>query len=576
MRTNRVKLSPARIALATLAVFNLPACQGERKDDSRREAPQPLLAVQPAETFTSCEQVITHVSAAETHLRQISKATWHRDSIPQIAVENRQLPNVGSTADVLGNRQEAGVAEADFTAIGKHHIVLANGNKISVLKRTDLSLITSFYQARGETIQGLYIDGERLLVITNTGKLTIFSLTENTKPGIIHERAFNQKILTSRVTGGHLVLVTQQHLTSAEKITENKIAGVACNQIAIPQVNPYMTSLATVIALNISSPAKESMAGAFAHAARVYMNEESLYIPEASSDDLTGIHKFALDSSATEIRLVASGKAPGVMQDDFSMREVTLAGSRHLVIATNSLLNKEVPVTMGDWTEDPSFMPPPRTRGSGRANNLFILSQDGPRLTQKGSVTGLAPGETIRAVRYVDDMAYIVTFRQVDPLFAISIKDPAAPKVLGELKIPGFSEYLHPVAAGRLLGVGVEASETGRLTGEVKVSLFDTSKPESLKELAAHKRRGTSEANSDYKAFMFDEESKIAVIPVGGEAMVIEVGEEKLTEKALLKQSGEIRRAFKFDGLLFTVSNQQIVARDLNDPVKVIMKSSNL
>ena len=116
--------------------------------------------------------------------------------------------------------------------------------------------------------------------------------------------------------------------------------------------------------------------------------------------------------------------------------------------------------------------PVPATEG-----RLTVL-RPGPDgvLTEIGHVDDLGVGERVQSVRFTDDTAYVVTFRQVDPLFAIDVSDPTAPRVLGELKIPGFSEYLHPLGDGLLLGVGVDADDRGVTTG-AKVSLFDVSDP---------------------------------------------------------------------------------------------------
>lgn len=109
----------------------------------------------------------------------------------------------------------------------------------------------------------------------------------------------------------------------------------------------------------------------------------------------------------------------------------------------------------------------------GVSNNLYVLDSG---MRQIGRLEGLAPGERIYSVRYLGEMAYVVTFRETDPLFAIDLSDPRAPKVLGQLKIPGFSEYLHPLDDGLLLGIGQSVDERGTANG-VKLSMFDVSDP---------------------------------------------------------------------------------------------------
>lgn len=109
-------------------------------------------------------------------------------------------------------------------------------------------------------------------------------------------------------------------------------------------------------------------------------------------------------------------------------------------------------------------------------NNMFVLDKD---LKLTGSITDIAPGERIYSVRYMGEKAYMVTFRQTDPLFSIDLSDPSNPVITGQLKIPGFSTYMHPITDNLMLGIGSDANEeTGQTKTGIKLSLFDVSKPE--------------------------------------------------------------------------------------------------
>jgi hypothetical protein len=138
------------------------------------------------------------------------------------------------------------------------------------------------------------------------------------------------------------------------------------------------------------------------------------------------------------------------------------------------------------------------------SSSVVVLSERDDALVQTGRVDGLGVTETIRAVRYFGDLAVVVTFRQTDPLYVLDLADPAAPALLGELKVPGFSTYLHPVGDDLLLGVGEEADESGQVTG-MQVSLFD------LSDLAGRRRwtgcssgQGLVPALHDSRAFGYD------------------------------------------------------------------------
>ena len=128
---------------------------------------------------------------------------------------------------------------------------------------------------------------------------------------------------------------------------------------------------------------------------------------------------------------------------------------------------------------------------------------------------GLGKGERIYAVRFLGDAGYVVTFRQVDPLYTLDLSRPGTPRVVGELKIPGYSAYLHPVGEDLLIGVGQDATAEGRQLG-TQVSLFDVSNLASPARLDQRKlaAAGSSEAEWDHHAFLWWAPAKLAVIPL--------------------------------------------------------------
>ncbi|MFT4308286.1 MAG: beta-propeller domain-containing protein [Candidatus Woesearchaeota archaeon] len=148
------------------------------------------------------------------------------------------------------------------------------------------------------------------------------------------------------------------------------------------------------------------------------------------------------------------------------------------------------------------------------ANHVYTI-RDGRVLD---SVHGLGPGERIYSARYLDDRLYMVTFREVDPFFAIDLSDPERIEVLGELKIPGFSRYLHAYSENMIIGLGRDASETGVQRG-LKVSLFDVSDPSRPRELTnwiSDERHVHSAAEWEHKAFLLDKRNDLLVIPISG------------------------------------------------------------
>jgi hypothetical protein len=235
----------------------------------------------------------------------------------------------------------------------------------------------------------------------------------------------------------------------------------------------------------------------------VYSSPTGLYVtttdwqwqkgPEADIDldeVTTQIHRFDI-SQPTVTSYVASGSVPGYVLKQWALDDY----QGHLRVATT-----KAPMWWGPDIESESL--------------LTVLATTGETLVTVGQVGGLGRGEQIQAVRYFDDLATVVTFRQTDPLYTIDLANPAQPTVLGELKINGFSAYLHPIGDGLLLGVGQDATDEGFTTG-TQVSVFD------LRDRANPVRigqwtvpGGDSEAQFDSRAFLWWPQSSLAVIPL--------------------------------------------------------------
>jgi hypothetical protein len=207
---------------------------------------------------------------------------------------------------------------------------------------------------------------------------------------------------------------------------------------------------------------------------------------------VTQIHEFDT-SEADRTSYVASGTVKGFLLNQFAMSQ-----SKGVLRVAST----ETPLWWGGGTpeDDP---------GSA------VTTLDTGTMAELGHVGGLGKGERIYAVRFIDDTAYVVTFRQVDPLYTVDLSDPAAPKVVGELKVAGYSAYLHPIGKDLLLGVGQDAGEDGRTNG-TQLSLFDVSDPAKPTRLAKHAvgQYSYSSAEYDHHAFLYWPKTKLAVIPL--------------------------------------------------------------
>ncbi len=273
-------------------------------------------------------------------------------------------------------------------------------------------------------------------------------------------------------------------------------------------------------------------------------------IDGTSAASTTAIHAFALTDPRTA-RYVASGTVDGHVLDRSALSEHE--GS--LRVATTA----EPPTRSDGVVAEP---------GAASESAVTVLAERGEALEQVGRVGGLGLGEQIRAVRFIGDLGVVVTFRQTDPLYTLDLADPAAPRLLGELKIPGYSAYLHPIGDGRLLGLGQDATETGQVTG-LQASLFD------LRDLAAPTRTDTldlgeasSEAEWDPRAFTFDPASGTALIPVdsydgASGVRAIAAAGDALSEAGAAQ--GRTRRTFVLGDRALLVSEEGVTAVDLAD-----------
>ncbi len=241
----------------------------------------------------------------------------------------------------------------------------------------------------------------------------------------------------------------------------------------------------------------------------VYASPRSLYVatsawiaPEILEDEAarrqvaedwqTAVHRFDLTDPA-RAAYTASGSVPGRIHNQFSLSE----HDGHLRVVT----------TTGDlwWGQD----------GVEPSSQVRVLRETDGRLVEVGAVGDIGQGEQVQSVRFAGTVGYVVTFRQVDPFYTLDLADPENPAIVGELKIPGFSSYLHPIGDDLVLGVGFDADEsTGATTGS-KVSLFDVSDLANPQELAVWIAPDAwNDTGWDHRAFLWWEPARIAVFGI--------------------------------------------------------------
>ncbi len=234
--------------------------------------------------------------------------------------------------------------------------------------------------------------------------------------------------------------------------------------------------------------------------------------PRVFATNQTHVHELEFASDPTFPNYVASGTVLGSVKNQFSIDEAN--GSIRIATTENRLYLDEKDQYVAPLPNDPTTGVV-STRPSD-VNHVYVLGHTGPWLDIVGDVGELAPNEQIYSVRYVGNRAYVVTFRRVDPLFVIDLATPAEPKLLAALKIPGFSEYMHPLDENHLLTIGRDADTSGRTRG-LQLQIFDVTNGAS--PVLQHKftydgsEYGQSEAEYDHKAFTYFEDKQLLAFP---------------------------------------------------------------
>ena len=496
------------------------------------------------------------------------------------------------------NVQEAGVDEADLVKTDGRRLYVATGGVLRVFDVTGAAPRPLGRLALEGAEHQLLLRGSRLLVLAAARSgvlLTEVDVSDPAAPRVARTMELAGRLAGARLTGGTARVVVASspepipvadpvalralarrqptsrwlpRTTIRSRITRRTFrrAVVPCSHVRRPQAFSGL-DLLSVLTIDLdrglySVGRQAVMAGA----QDVYASPSSLVVatrryaagtPEGTtlSGGVTELHVFdAAAEPRTPYR--ASGTVPGFVLNQFALSEHEGA----LRVATT---------LQAPWTPD---------AGAQSESIVTVLRPAGDRLATVGRVGGLGRGERIYGVRFLGDRGYLVTFRQVDPLYVLDLSDPESPRVRGELKITGYSAYLHPVSPTRLLGVGQEATEEGRLQGP-QVSLFDVGDPAQPKLLARAGlgAYGWSAAEQDHHAFLWWSPARIAVLPVDAAsfsgALAFRVGADSVTEAGRITHPAPaedrlpppIGRSVVVGQRLLTVSAAGIATNALDD-----------
>lgn len=461
------------------------------------------------------------------------------------------------------NIQVEGVDEADIVKCDGTYIYLASSGKITIVRAYppgEVEVLTRI--DIGEAVRGVFINGDKLVVFSNgfsqfkllPEKQPIFEKTtirvydakNRANPRPVRNVTIDGNYFDSRMIGSYVYTLIYQpayildgNVTLPIIESNGMIEKVDATHVYYANITDWSYAFTTVAAVNVQddkeAPAHETFL--FGFMGEIYVSLNNIYIATpgyAEETQSTNIYRIRIQNG--RINHEASGAVPGYVLNQFSMDEHE--GYFRIATTTGHIARFFEQTTM--------------------KNHVYILNMN---LKVIGKIENLASGEKIYSARFLGKRCYLVTFKKVDPLFVISLEDPANPRVLGKLKIPGYSDYLHPYDENHLIGIGkntVEAKEGDFAWYQgVKISLFDVSDVEHPKEVANFSigDRGTdSPLLRDHKALLFDKKRNLLAMP----ALVADINEKNYPTGVPPNAYGE----YVWQGLyVFTITENNITLR---------------
>lgn len=415
--------------------------------------------------------------------------------------------------------QVEGVSESDIVKTdGKYIYSLASKRgKLRIIKAgkepqevSSITVNTDKFQSYGE----MYIYKDRLVIIGNESefyyngktKTLIYDISNPGSPKKLFELEQSGNYNTSRVIGDKLYLISNYSIGIRyieESKPETYVPYIKCEDYdaAVEPDSIHIVddcerpNYTVVCSYSITDGSLVSTKSVLGGTYTVYCSIKNIITAGYQNGYEASISRFSIDNG--KIELEAQGKIEGSLLNQFSIDEYN--GNFRFV----TTVSKDVKIEARDNEFEVR-----------NYNALFILNSE---LKQIGAIKNLAPDERVYSVRFMGDIAYFVTFRQVDPLFSADLSDPQNPKIIGALKIPGFSNYLYPYGEGLLLGIGQDADEKTGRTGGIKLSMFDISNPANVSEGSKTiLQENYSEALYSHKAVIIEKQKDIIGFSVYG------------------------------------------------------------
>lgn len=513
-RERRKRYRYALAAAACLGILGIAYIQTNEGNTPRNKIISPIVEkvhksdkLQMANSYEEIYQLVKGPGQRYGHeiaLEEEAKGT------PEASVENSK--NTESSYSKTNTRTE-NVDEGDIVKTdGRYlYVVKEEGNGIGIVdtEGNKLEQITEITLEGEFCISEIYVENSYLIILGTESeeiypagdaiyrteyeyavesvcdtKSIVYDISDKRQPKEIGECLQSGGYSTSRLNNGYLYVFSQYSVNNPEE--ERKEQYIPCvneellslDKICMPDTESAR-NYTVITAIDIQNPSETTDSiGILSDQGLCYASAENIYLYETIWEEdggrTTEIRKFSYGEG--KLTRVAKTRVNGYLNDSFSIDEYN--GYLRLVTTVD------------------------------RTNAVYVLDE---KLEETGKIENLAKDERIYSARFMGDIGYFVTYRETEPLFSVDLSDPANPKIIGELKIPGFSEYLHPYGDGLLLGIGMEDDGNDEKDRRVKLSMFDISDPSNVKEIdkIVLKDSYYSTAFEDYKSVLADAEKNL-------------------------------------------------------------------
>ncbi|MBR3969280.1 MAG: beta-propeller domain-containing protein [Clostridia bacterium] len=404
--------------------------------------------------------------------------------------------------------QVEGVSEADIVKTDGEHIYYLSGNELSIFKAEgEKSTLVSKSTLDGEKYDlygDMFLKDNRLILLqpnftvdnTNYVSVVIYDVTNPGSPQKISTTRQEGWYNSSRMVGDYIYLISDCRINISEAKKDDPstfVPVIGINGIFEPvpadsiyryDQDSYENRYTVIGAYNYKDGAMSDTANLLGGTENVYCSQGNIILTKTEFNDgedlPQDVDEFSQNNTTVsrltinkgQIEYKTTGSVEGVLENQFYIDEHN--GYFRFVTTVTTVKNIK-----RDFENDDSEVVYIIEEVDDTTARLTVLDSE---LEKVGEIKDLAKGERVYSVRFMGDTAYFVTFRQTDPLFSADLSDPKNPKILGELKIPGFSEYMYPYGKGLLLGFGMDADEKTGITGDLKLSMFNINDPKNVTE----------------------------------------------------------------------------------------------